>query len=402
MRDLRAITGPVGRLTLLMSCVFAGLGMTLPFLARWLESKHGLSGLEIAAVVSSAQLARLFVGPLIASWADGFDDRRTPLRWLAVVAVLLYAAFFQVQGFWALVVVSFLAQTVGQAITPLVEGAILRSALGGGMSYGIARGIGSMAFIVSNVIGGAMIARFGLDAVAIWVIASMAGAAASAAFALKRDPIAQDDAPSGFRVRLKQALGLFRKPSFAIPVAAASVIQCAHAFYYGFSTLVWARQGFSDALIGWLWAFGGLIEVALLWTLPRFEKRFTPETLIAIGGAAAVVRWAAMAFAPPPLLLWPLQGLHALTFAAVHVGALKLVQREAPARVAGVAQTLYAALASGTLAGLAMLLAGALYDAGGARGYLAMAALGGVGFALMLIVRPVRLVGAKRIPGPPR
>ena len=91
-----------------------------------------------------------------------------------------------------------------------------------------------------------------------------------------------------------------------------------------------------------------------------------------------------------------LQALHALTFAATHVGALKLVQREAPARVAGVAQTLYAALASGTLAGLAMLLAGALYDAGGAQGYLAMAALGGLGFVAMLFVGPVRPVGAKR------
>lgn len=395
MRDLRAITGPVGRLTLLMSCIFAGTGVALPFLARWLEGVHHLSGVEIAAVVSSAQLARLFVGPLIASWADGFDDRRTPLRWLAGAAVVLYAAFFHVDGFWALMVTSFCAQTVAQAMTPLVEGSILRKAATGGMSYGLARGIGSMAFIVSNVVGGVMIARFGLGAVAVWVTLSMLAAAASA-FALAPDPIAHEEAPSGFRLRLKQALGLFRNPAFAIPVGAASVIQCAHGFYYGFSTLVWARQGFSDTLIGWLWAFGTLIEVGLLWTLPRFEKRFSPEALIAAGGAAAVVRWTAMAFTPPAPLLWPLQGLHALTFAAVHVGALKLVQREAPARVAGVAQTLYAALASGTLAGLSMLLAGALYDAGGAGGYLAMAALGAVGFVAMLFVRPARLVGAKR------
>ena len=396
MRDLRAITGPVGRLTLLMSCVFAGMGVSLPFMARWLEGVHHLSGVQIAVVVSSAQLARLFIGPLIASWADGFDDRRTPLRWLALLAVALYAVLFHVQGFWALVVVSLLAQTAGQAITPLVEGAILRGALSGGMSFGFARGIGSVAFIISNVVGGAIIARFGLGAVAIWVMTSMTAAAVSAVVALKPDAIVHDEAPSGFRQRLKQALVLFRKPSFAIPVAAASLIQCAHAFYYGFSTLVWAKQGFSDGLIGWLWAFGTLIEVGLLWTLPRFEKRFNPETLIALGGAAAVIRWTAMAFLPPPLVLWPLQALHALTFAATHVGALKLVQREAPARVAGVAQTLYAALASGTLAGLAMLLAGALYDAGGAHGYLAMAALGALGVVAMLFVPPVRLFGAKR------
>ncbi len=396
MRLQRTFGGPVGRLTLVMSCIFAGTGMALPFLARWLEEKHGLSGIEIAAVVSGAQLARFVVGPLIAAWADGFADRRTPLRVLSVAAVGLYAAFFYAEGFWALLIMSFLAQTAGMAMTPLVEGAILRGAIThGGLSYGVSRGIGSLAFIVSNVIGGAMIARFGLDAVAVYVIASMAAAMLSTLFVLAPDRVETGEGGGGFRARLKEALGLFRNPAFAIPVAAASIIQCGHAFYYGFSTLVWVKQGFSDALIGWLWAFGAIIEVGLLWTLPRFERRFTPEALIALGGAAAVVRWAALAFMPPAELLWPLQALHALTFAATHVGALKLVQREAPVRIAGVAQTLYAALASGTLAGLAMLLAGALYDSVGALGYLAMAAFGAAGCAMMAAA--IRLSGAKRV-----
>ena len=395
MRDLRAFTGPVGRLTLAMSSVFAANGIALPFLARWLESAHGLSGLEIAAVVSSAQLARVVVGPLIAAWADGFHDRRTALRLLSVISLVLYAAFFSAQGFWALVAGGFLAQTAAQAMTPLIEGAILRRAMtGGGLSYGVSRGIGSIAFIVSNVIGGMLIARFGVHMVAIWVLASMAAAAVSALFALAPDQVDFGGQPTGFRRRLKEALGLFRNPAFAIPVAAASLIQCGHAFYYGFSTLVWTRQGFSDGLIGWLWAFGGIIEVGLLWTLPRFERRFSPEALIALGGAAGVVRWSAMAFMPPAWLLWPLQGLHALTFAAAHVGAIKLVQREAPAHVAGVAQTLYAGLASGTLAGLAMLLAGALYDAAGASGYFAMAGFAASGLILMNMLRRARPVGA--------
>ena len=106
------------------------------------------------------------------------------------------------------------------------------------------------------------------------------------------------------------------------------------------------------------------------------------------------MRWAAFAFLPPAWIVWPLQALHALTFAAVHVGALRLVQREAPPAIAGVAQTLYAALASGTLAGLAMLLAGALYDGVGAWGYLAMAVLAGAGVAMMLFASRGRVAPA--------
>jgi MFS transporter, PPP family, 3-phenylpropionic acid transporter len=398
LRLLRAFGGPVGRLTLIMSCLFAGTGMWLPFIARWLEENHGLSGLEIAAVVSGAQLARFVLGPLIAAWADGFADRRGALRVLSVVALALYALFFNAQGFWALALTSFLAQTIAQAMTPLVEGAILRGTVRhGGLSYGISRGIGSIAFIISNVLGGLLIARFGIGAVGVYVVACMLAAMATALFVLSPDPT-ENGEKSGFRARLGEALSLFRNRAFAMPVIAASFIQCAHAFYYGFSTLVWKKQGFSDDLIGWLWAFGAIIEVGLLWTLPRFERRFSPEALIAMGGAGALVRWTALAFLPPPLFLWPLQALHALTFAATHVGALRLVQREAPDRIAGVAQTLYAALASGTLVGLAMLLAGQLYDTVGALGYLAMTVIAAAGLAM--IAPAIPLTGAKRVPRP--
>jgi MFS transporter, PPP family, 3-phenylpropionic acid transporter len=389
----RAITGPSARLTLFLSSLFCCNGMTLPYLGRWLEETHGLSGVEIAAIVASAQLTRVFAGPVIAAWADDFADRRTPLRILAVLSLALYAVFFSAQGFLALLATGFLAQTAAQAITPLVEGALLRMSGHGGLPYGVARAMGSIAFVAGNVGGAMLVGRFGVGAAVVWALASLTAAAMSALFALEHDPADRNGAPGGVRGRLREGLALFRNPAFAAPVIAASLIQCTHAFYYGFSTLVWTKQGLSDPVIGALWGVAVVIEIGLLLALPRFERRFSPEALILFGAIASVVRWGAMAFLPPVLLLWPLQALHALTFAAVHVGALRLVQREAPPAIAGVAQTLYAALASGTLAGLAMLLAGVLYDSVGAFGYTAMSALGGAGLVVMLVLRRRRAGG---------
>jgi PPP family 3-phenylpropionic acid transporter len=67
--------------------------------------------------------------------------------------------------------------------------------------------------------------------------------------------------------------------------------------------------------------------------------------------------------------------LHALSFAAAHVGAMRLIYRETPQSAAAMAQTLYSATSGGLLIGLATLLSGWLYDASGARGYWAMAAI---------------------------
>jgi PPP family 3-phenylpropionic acid transporter len=87
-------------------------------------------------------------------------------------------------------------------------------------------------------------------------------------------------------------------------------------------------------------------------------------------------------------VLWPLQALHALSFAAAHVGAMRLLHREAPEHSAAMAQTLYAVLSGGLFMGVSTLLSGYLYDIGGAIGYWAMAAMAAAGGALALLLIP--------------
>src|SRR5262249_18054529 len=152
-------------------------------------------------VLSASQIARIGTGPLVAFWADGVRDRRTPLRVLGIGATAAFAVFFFVaQGFWQLLICGFLALTLSQAASPLVEGALLRATAQERRSYGFSRGIGSLSFIAANVAGGVVIARFGLDAVAVWVISGYGIYALSALIGLKPDP-APIEAPRGARAR---------------------------------------------------------------------------------------------------------------------------------------------------------------------------------------------------------
>lgn len=370
---------PVARLTLAMTALFCGFGAALPFLPRWLEEERGLTGWEIGAVVSGAQLGRVVIGPVIAAWADGFADRRSAMRVLAVVGLALYVVFFQAHGFLALFALSFLAASTIQALTPLIEGAALRASQTGAFPFGVARAIGSAGFVLGNVAGGALVAANGPGMVAVWLLCSLSAVAVIALGALKPDAAPATAAGLGYRGRLRLGWKLAIAPRFARVLFGAGFIQAAHAFFYSFSSLVWRDQGLSDAMTGVLWAFAVGVEIVFLLALPLIERRFQPEALLVWGGAAAVVRWMLMALAPPVFALWPLQALHALSFAAVHVAALRLVLREAPEEVMGLAQTLYAALASGLLIGLATILSGFLYDAFGAGGYWAMAALAAFG-----------------------
>jgi MFS transporter, PPP family, 3-phenylpropionic acid transporter len=375
------------RVTLVMFCLFGTAGVTLVFLPRWLEVERGLSGAQIGAVLSLAQAARILTGPAIAFWADGAADRRTPIRLVSFAALAAYAAFFFLaQGFWALLAVGFIALSLSQALTPLVEAATLRATAQGRLSYGFARGLGSVAFIIANIAGGVLIARFGLGAVVAWVLAGLATVGASAWLGLRPDPLVRYRRGGAGRL---DALGdLLRNRRFLILIVACGLIQSAHGFYYGFSTLVWRGQGIPPETVGLLWAFGVAVEVAFLWSLTPIERRLSAERLILIGAAGGVLRWGLMGFAPVGAVLWPLQALHALSFAAAHVGAMRLLYREAPEASAAMAQTLYAALSAGLLMGASTLLSGVLYDAGGARGYWAMAAMALAGGALALLLPP--------------
>lgn len=376
-----------------MSTLFASNGVLLPYLARWMEVERGLNGAEIGAVLALSQLARIFTGPMIAVWADGAHDRRAPIRFLSVAVLAAFAAFFFLaHDFLAMIVLGFVALTLTSALVPFVEAATLRATAEGRMSYGVARGIGSSFFIVANIAGGALIAQFGLGAVVVWMLSACVLMNISAWWALPADPAPESVRASNSRGRLGAGFALMRNGRFLALLAACGLIQAAHAFYYGFSTLVWRGQELAPQSIGFLWALGGVMEVAFLWSLPLIERRLTPEVLIRIAAIAAIVRWTALGFAPTGWLLWPLQALHALTFAAAHVAAMRLISRTAPEAASGLAQTLYSAVTAGVFMGGATLASGFLYDHVGAQGYWlmsAMAAAGGV-LAFLLLHPPAR------------
>jgi PPP family 3-phenylpropionic acid transporter len=162
---------------------------------------------------------------------------------------------------------------------------------------------------------------------------------------------------------------------------AIGAIQATHAFYYGFSAIAWKAQGIDERTTGLLWAFSVIVEIGFMWWVEPWRRRrgIGPMMVLTVGGVAAVVRWTALAFAPPLILLWPLQALHALTFAATYLAGVEIIERLAPPGQHTAAQTLNSVMAAGVLIGVATLAAGPLYGSYGTLGYLSMTALAGIG-----------------------
>ncbi|HEY8616200.1 MFS transporter [Phenylobacterium sp.] len=382
---------PAVRMGLFYGAIFIGTGASSPYLPVWFEHR-GLSGAQIGLILSLPMLARAFTAPLLAIWADSFRLRRTALILMGAVITGLFALMALPFGFAWWAVVWFAASSMFSTLSPLTDVIVLRRAQQDGFNYGWPRGIGSAAFIVANLVVGWLVARGSPELVLVWMVAAAAAASLGARLLLPPDEVHEGGPTPGFAERMAGLKGLLADRVFMTAVMSAGLIQSAHAFYYSFSALTWRRQGIPEDMTGVLWAVGVTVEIVFLWFLEPWRRRLGPRRLLALGGAAAVVRWTILASSPPLWALFPLQALHALSYAATFIASLQLVQALSTPKNASAGQAINSALSAGLLSGLATMASGWLFDRHGAAGYLLMGAM-----ALAGTIGAFRLFGMRRL-----
>ncbi len=393
-----SLSRPGVRATWLACLFFAGFGCLIPFLPVWLEKVHHFSGSQITLVLAVGSLSRIVAGPLTAAWADGRKDRRAPMFLFAGILTLGFGSLWFIQGFALVFVIILLMDVAYWGFVPVVEAALLRLTKFGWPRYGLARGLASAAFVVGSLAVGALLDRFGPWSILAWLFGISALLIVASAW-MKPEPVA-GDREMPFRERLASGIGMLKNPKFTLLIFSAGIIQATHGYFYAFGSLIWINeQAVSGTLTSVLWGIGVGTEVCFLIFLARWTERFTPETLIVVGGIAAVVRWTALAFLPPVWMLFGLQLLHAGTFAATFLGAIRMIQTMHGDERTPTAQMIYMALASAPAQAFATVISGPLYDwlnASGraSLGYLAMTALAIVGLvlAIMLWLRRDRMI----------
>jgi PPP family 3-phenylpropionic acid transporter len=378
------------RATVLGCLFFAGFGCLIPFLPLWLEKAQGFSGSQIGLVLAMGGFSRIIAGPLTAAWADGRADRRAPLFLFAAILVAGFAALWFVQGFVAVFSLILIMDIAFWTLVPVIEATLLRLTRRGSPRYGVARGLASLAFVLGSSSVGALIGGFGPWAVWAW-LSGVSLVLLLTAFLMPAEPVARSS-ETAFAARLSAGIGLLKDRRFALLVFALGLIQATHSYFYLAGTLIWTNdQQIAAATAGNLWSIGVIAEVGFLVFLTRWAERFTPETLILTGALAALFRWTALATLPPLWALYPLQFLHAGTFAATFLGGMRMIQAMHGDARTPTAQMIYMALASAPAQAAATLLSGALYEylaptGRAALGYLAMSAVSLIGVALALML----------------
>lgn len=349
--------------------MFAAIGTTMPFFPPFLAAA-GLSPQGIAAVLFAGSLARLICGPLLGRVADLHGLRRV-LALCALLAAGFQAGFGllsrEVEGLlFAMMALQLLYSASVAPVIPLSESLTVAAARGGAFDYGRVRSVGSFAFILASALAGWLVQRFGIGVIP-WVVAAALLIAAGATLML---PVSGGRSPH--RGSLLAPLGI---PIFRRLLLLSALIQGSHAAAYSFGTIHWAAAGHSAVTIGLLWAEGVVAEIVLFLFAKPVAARLGWRGLSMLAAAAGLLRWAIMAETTWLPALVVAQALHALTFGAQHLVAMRLLSEAIPANEAGAAQTLHASLGSGLAIMLLTLLSGQLYAEWGGAVFWAMWAL---------------------------
>ena len=361
---------------------FFAAGAFMSYWPVWLRDR-GVSDTEIGTLFMSRQIISV-IATLSVGWiAHRLGGPRGVMVTLGLATVVMVGAYDLSHSFLAIFAVTMVWGFLWSPPMPLYDGVLVVETKRHGLDYARVRMWSSVAFIAGTFMAGIAVDRYGPP----WVLyVGLLSIVFLAPFALllpatPRRATGTEHGHAPFRVG-----ELLRQRPFLLFLMACGFCQASHSVLYSFGTLTWRAAGIDDVTISALWAESVAIEIVLMlfggWLLARLGVC----GLIALGLAAGMVRWTAMAFTTELWALVLLQALHSCTFAACHLGAMAFLQRALPAHGAAIGQSLYYALGTGATQALVYQFSGLLYSEYGQRAFLGMVVVSAIGMAALLLL----------------
>lgn len=363
--------------------VFLAVGILMPFWPVWLESR-GLGAEEIGFVLALGTWIRVLTDPVVASFVDRSGRGKAALMLFSAISIIGFALFFFTYGFWPIALATLFTWVFFRALVPLGEAQTMAAVLAHGLDYGRIRLWGSLTFIVGALGAGRLLTGRDPDLL-LWLVLGALALTFLSTLALPTQRSTETQARTG------GPLAVLRHPGFLLLIGAGSLNLASHALLFGFSAIHWKAAGYSETIIGILWALGVVAEILLFMVSGRIVARLGPGNLLVIGAGAGVLRWLLMAQSTALPVLVTGQLLHAATFGAAHLAAVHFI---AQSGLKATGQAVYAS-SNGLAMGIAMLASGALYAALDADAFYVMAVVSLIGTFAALGLRRSLLATAR-------
>ncbi|MFN2483716.1 MAG: MFS transporter [Candidatus Limnocylindria bacterium] len=156
--------------------------------------------------------------------------------------------------------------------------------------------------------------------------------------------------------RLSRIRSVLSEPALVRFLIAVLVAWGANSAVSAFLSIRLVSLGAPASLVGSAWALGAIVEIPLMFALPRLASRWGGDRLVVAGAALFALRALSIALLDDPVRVLATMVLAGGGFALLLVGGVTYVARHAPAGAEATTQGMLAAV----VYGLAMILGSGL------------------------------------------
>lgn len=332
-------------------------GIYLPFWAVWLKGS-GLDAEKIGLLLGAGMIARFVGSLLIASRVRDPSQLVLALRLLALLTLLCGAGFWLGQQWLWLLLVMIGFNLFFSPLVPLSDALAATWTRQIALPYGPVRLWGSLAFVISSALTGMLITAWNSQAIlallSLGILMMLGGMLLRpAVMPLGETRAAQSGGWDEWKTML-------RENSVWRFLLCVTLMQGAHAAYYGFSAIWWQEAGYSASVVGYLWSLGVVAEIIIFAMSNRLFRRWSARDLLLLSGICALVRWSLMASTTQLPWLIVAQILHCGSFTVCHLAAMRFIAARQGGEVIRL-QSIYSALAMGGGIAVMTMICGVLF-----------------------------------------
>jgi PPP family 3-phenylpropionic acid transporter len=333
-------------------------GIYLPFWSVWLKGS-GLDAEKIGLLLGCGMVARFVGSLLIASQVKNPSQLIVALRLLALMTCLFALGFWLGQQWIWLLLVMAGFNLFFSPLVPLSDALAATWTQQIGLAYGPVRLWGSLAFVISSALTGVLVSAFSAQAILMLLSLGVFSMLLGMMLTPATHPQGSErrGAAGGGWQAWRQLLSENSVWRFMLCV---TLLQGAHAAYYGFSAIWWQERGYSASVIGYLWSLGVVAEIIIFALSQRLFHRWSARDLLLLSGVCAVIRWSLLGASTALPLLIVAQILHCGSFTVCHLAAMRFIAGRQGAQVIRL-QSLYSALAMGGGIALMTMICGVLF-----------------------------------------
>jgi MFS family permease len=365
-----------------------GWGFILPFINLFYISL-GLTGAQIGTVGAVSSVVGLIVSPIVMNEVKKRPQARGILQASLISSAIFYFLLGQQTTFLLIIVIVFFQALIGAGTLPASDAMAVHVSEEAGTGYGSVRVWASVGWILVVPCSGWLIERFGFEAgflgvSLMWLLGAVITLLIHPRYFVSTHKAAGQT--SSLRTAARQITHDRTLLGYAVALIFMGFLNNG---VLQFENVYLSQLGASNQLISVAGILSAIVELPFMIYADRYVRRVGPHPVLLFAVCMLLLQRAAVLLFPGIATIMIVRFVGGVSFSFITIASVFLISSRTQPHETGTVLAIYTVTLAGLVNVLAAPVAGAAFDAAGARWLYALSVTGyAIGFVSLWLTRP--------------